>query len=144
MIFSRRNRSAAPAVLIEQKPRDLVMTPILGDLDPAVAVPFPICGACVKQDTYPQDALPALRSGWEARRSIRHGSDLDRVPSALKSDGMACRGGRNQCPKYRGRDQTPAPADDHASIHIGFEPGPAMESVRPSKHELSIVQGEFL
>ena len=52
MIFSRRNRSAAPAVLIEQKPRDLVMTPILGDLDQAVAVPFPICGACVKQDTY--------------------------------------------------------------------------------------------
>ena len=72
MIFSRRNRFAAPAELIEEKSGDLVMTPLPGDLDQAVGVPFGICVACVEG----------------ARVEILHEGIVGRDPIAVRVDNI--------------------------------------------------------
>jgi hypothetical protein len=145
MIFSGHNQSAAPAGLIEEKSLDLVMTPVPGDLDQAVTVPFRICGACLEQDTH-YVRMPFPHCEVDSRSVEIFSTAQARIAfdQALKCERVACRGGRDRVPDIVAAIRFQLRRSDHASVYVGFEPWPAMESVRPGEHKLSIVQGELL
>src|SRR5437867_8833375 len=63
---------------------------------------------------------------------------------ALKRERVAGRGGCDRIPDITPQVGFHFRRFDHAPAHVGFEPGPAMEPVRPGEHKLSIVKGEFL
>ena len=144
MILGWRNSCPASASLIE-KLRDGLMTPVPGHFDETavvIAVPLRVC-ACFEQ--YPHRLeMPFSYGEVDSRRveilgMAQAGIAVDQAPNRGCVAGC---GGRDRVPditavgfKFRRLD--------HAPVHIGFEPWPALESIRPGEHKLRIVQGEF-
>ena len=62
---------------------------------------------------------------------------------ALKRGRIASRGGGNRLPDIPPAVELELSRFDDAPAQVGLESGPAMESVRPGEHKLSVMQGEF-